>query len=84
MIQTSTENNLLKYLYGETTHQESRDIELERLLDAELDHSLSQVTQLAAAVDACVMEPNEQIVSRLLSRLHLLKSPEMSTFRHEA
>ncbi len=66
MTQTFTENDLLRYAYGETSSTENVEIEKSLLCDDLLQETYNQLVATLAELDKCAIKPSDSVVQRIL------------------
>jgi hypothetical protein len=69
MIKTFTQTDLIRYLYHETTEEESREIEAALLCDATLRSQYLELQGVLSDLDAAQLEPSNEVVANILNRL---------------
>lgn len=67
MIQTFTQTDLIRYLYRETTEEETRKIDKALILDNELKALYSDLCSIKKDMDAARLEPSSSTVLSILS-----------------
>ena len=66
MIETFTQNDVLRYLYGETSHLESKKIKNALKWDADLAEFYLMARQQKSEIDNCLLEPSEKVLSAIM------------------
>ena len=66
MTQTFTENDLLRYAYGETSGTENVEIKKSLLCDDLLQDTYNQLIATLAELDKCAIKPGDSAVQRIL------------------
>ena len=66
MIQTITQDNLLRYIYGETSQEEASFIEEALLSDWELQEIFQTLVESKNLLDSASYEPRNIAVRRIL------------------
>lgn len=66
MIKTSTENDLVRFLYDEVSQDERADIKESLLTDIQLQNKVSELRDVMESLDTFVMKAPEAAVSRIL------------------
>lgn len=66
MTKTFTENDLLRYVYSETSKIENVEIENALLCDQQLQESYSQLVSILSDLDRCVIEPSDRTIQGIL------------------
>ena len=67
MIKTFTRTDLIRYLYQETTEEESREIDKALLCDNELKTLYNELISMKNDMDAAKLEPSPATVLNILS-----------------
>ena len=67
MIKTFTKNDLIRYLYRETTEKEETEINKALVSDAELLAVYDQLCQMKKDIDNATLEPSPSTVLNILS-----------------
>lgn len=67
MIKTFTQDDLIRYLYHETTEKETQEINRALLTDSELQAMYTSMSALKKEMDASQLEPSPQTVLNILS-----------------
>lgn len=67
MIQTFTQNDLMRYLYHETTEKEEQEINKALLADTELRTMYTSMVALKKEMDKAQVEPSPSTVLNILS-----------------
>ena len=67
MIKTFTQNDLMRYLYHETTEKEEQEICKALLTDSELRVMYQSMLALKAEMDKAQLEPSPSTVLNILS-----------------
>ncbi|MBX2944288.1 MAG: hypothetical protein KF725_00530 [Cyclobacteriaceae bacterium] len=67
MIKTFTQDDLIRYLYHETTEKETQEISKALLTDPELQAMYTSMSALKKEMDAAKLEPSAQTVLNILS-----------------
>lgn len=66
MIKTSTENDLVRFLYNDVSDEERADIQESLLTDNQLQNTVSELEEVVTALDNFVMKAPSDAVSRIL------------------
>jgi hypothetical protein len=62
MIKTFTKNDLVRFLYGETSKEENIEIKAARIQDNELDVQMDEFQKLSDQInEVCIKAPNHVI-----------------------
>lgn len=67
MITTFTQDDLIRYLYHETTQEEDQEIRKALLNDAELRAMYASITSIKKEMDSALLDPSPQIVMNILN-----------------
>lgn len=67
MTQTFTQDDLIRYLYHETTEKENREIDKALICDSELQAQYKELVAMKKQLDTVRMEPSESVVSGILN-----------------
>ena len=67
MIKTFTQNDLMRYLYHETTEKEEREINRALLADNELRELYQSMSAMKREMDKAQLEPSSSTVLNILS-----------------
>lgn len=67
MIQTFTQDDLIRYLYHETTEKENREIDKALISDHELQKQYKELVDMKNQLDAVRIEPTEKCISHILN-----------------
>jgi len=67
MIQTFTQDDLIRYLYHETTEKENREIDKALISDHELQKQYKELVAMKNQLDAVRVEPTEKCISNILN-----------------
>ena len=66
MTKTFTENDLLRFIYGELTPQEKKELELSLITDEGLRDQLRQLQEINAGLDRVQFKAPEKAVQQIL------------------
>ncbi len=67
MIKTFTQNDLIRYLYHETSEQEEREINKALLCDSVLQDQFKELNIAKQSVEAAHFQPSAEVVLNVLS-----------------
>ena len=67
MTKTFTQNDLIRFLYHETTEQEEREINKALLCDSELQAQYKELISTKGQLDVARLEPSAVAVQNILS-----------------
>ncbi len=68
MTKTFTENDLIRYVYGETSAVENIDIESALLCDSKVQEQFVQLIEITKQLDAVDYFPSENSVKNILNK----------------
>ncbi|MBM3177377.1 MAG: hypothetical protein FJZ78_05150 [Bacteroidetes bacterium] len=66
MIKTFTQNDLIRFIYQETTEEESREIRKSVKVDRELSGQLDALQQMTRALDSEISMPGKDVVAAIM------------------
>ena len=69
MIKTFTQNDLIRFLYHETSEAENLEISRQLELDSELELQLSTLRKTIQQIGSSLIEPSEQAVEDLILQI---------------
>jgi hypothetical protein len=67
MIKTFTQTDLIRYIYLETTEEETREIDKALLCDSELQALCQELRSMKKGMDDAQIEPSSSTVLNILS-----------------
>jgi len=67
MTKTFTRNDLIRYIYNETTENEKKEIERELLLDNKLFEEYKDLAEVSMELDRFEMIPSEKVINKILN-----------------
>ena len=67
MTKTFTQNDLIRYIYHETTEQESIDIEETLLIDNEFFEEYRKLAEVSMELDRVDEKPSEKSIRKILN-----------------
>lgn len=67
MIKTFTQNDLIRFLYHETSEEETKEINKALLCDSELQTQYKELNATRKELDAARLEPSSEIVENILN-----------------
>ena len=67
MIKTFTQNDLIRFLYHETSEQEEREINKALICDSELQEQYKELIATKNQLDVARMEPSAIVVENILN-----------------
>ena len=66
MIKTFTQNDVVRYLYNETTAKEQIDLKQALLCDAELQATYKELSVIKNQLEQGLKEPSEKVVNAII------------------
>ncbi|HRG78309.1 MAG TPA: hypothetical protein PL167_01810, partial [Cyclobacteriaceae bacterium] len=67
MIKTFTQNDLIRFLYHETSEEETKEINKALLCDSELQTQYKELNATRKELDAARLEPSSEVVENILN-----------------
>ena len=67
MTKTFTRNDLIRYIYQETTESEKNEIEQELLLDNKLFEEYKNLAEVSMELDRVDLSPSEKSIKKILN-----------------
>jgi len=67
MTKTFTRNDLIRYIYQETTEREKKEIEQELLLDNRLFEEYKNLAEVSMELDRIDLSPSEKTINKILN-----------------
>ena len=67
MTKTFTQNDLIRYIYHETTEQERIDIEKNLLIDTEFFDEYKKLAEISMELDRINESPSEKTINKILN-----------------
>ena len=67
MIKTFTQNDLIRYIYQETTKEENTELESSLIFDEHLSSNLIEMQQTVFALNKVEKAPSQLIIEKILS-----------------
>lgn len=67
MTKTFTQNDLIRYIYNETTENEKKEIEQELLLNNKLFEEYKDLAEVSMELDRFEMSPSENVIIKILN-----------------
>ncbi|GCC50960.1 hypothetical protein SanaruYs_11790 [Chryseotalea sanaruensis] len=74
MIKTFTQNDLIRFLYHETTEKETEEIKHALLSDPELNEQFNQLCSMTKELDGGLLKPSSATVLNILSHVRSVSS----------
>ena len=67
MIRTFTQNDLVRYIYKETTPEESSEIEIAMLFDEQLADAYTELFSVVNSLEASTKSPSQKTIDAIIS-----------------
>ena len=67
MIKTFTQDDLVRYIYQETTPEESIEIETALIFDEQLSETYNSLSDTVESLKAVNLKPSDNIIDKVLS-----------------
>jgi len=67
MTKTFTRNDLIRYIYQETTESEKKEIEQELLLDNRLFEEYKNLAEVSMELDRIELSPSQKTINKILN-----------------
>jgi len=67
MIKTFTQDDLVRYMYKETTAEENAEIELAMLFDEKLSEEFTELQSVVESLDYAQKSPSDRMIDAILS-----------------
>lgn len=67
MIKTFTQNDLIRYIYHETSEEETREISKALICDAELQLQFNELKAVTKEMDKAEMQPSATAIANILN-----------------
>jgi hypothetical protein len=67
MTKTFTRNDLIRYIYQETTESEKKEIEQELLLDNKLFEEYKNLAEVSMELDRIDLSPSQKTINKILN-----------------
>jgi len=67
MTKTFTRNDLIRYIYQETTEREKQKIEQELLLDNKLFEEYKNLAEVSMELDRIDLSPSQKTINKILN-----------------
>ncbi len=78
MIKTFTRDDLIRYIYGETTKLETESIENEVLCDNDAHQQFNEMIELKQTLDKVKYEPSKGVIESIINYSRSYEMPEYS------
>ncbi|WP_420388540.1 hypothetical protein [Roseivirga sp.] len=67
MIKTFTQDDLVRYIYKETSEEENAELVSAMLFDEELEKNYTSLKDVISGLDASMKEPSDKTIDSILS-----------------
>ena len=67
MIKTFTQNDLVRYIYKETSLEESSEIEIAMLFDEQLADTYAEISSVVSDLDGALKSPSDKTIDNIIS-----------------
>jgi hypothetical protein len=67
MTKTFTQNDVLRYVYDEVSHEEKKEIECALLFDESLSEFYSDIADLKRAINKTTKHPSNRVIQNILN-----------------
>ena len=67
MIKTFTQDDLVRYIYEETSEEENAEIASAMLFDEELEQNYDDLKEVISGLEASMKEPSDKTIDTILS-----------------
>ena len=67
MIKTFTQNDLIRYIYHETSEEETKEIDKALICDSELQLQFKELLAVKRQMDDSTMQPSATVVANILN-----------------
>ena len=78
MIKTSTRDELIRYIYGESTKNETDDIINLVLCDNKANHEFDEIANLKMQLNQVQEEPSNRCIDRILNYSKQFEMPQFT------
>lgn len=78
MIKTFTRDELIRYIYGESTKQETEEIVSTVLCDNEANSEFDELTDLKQQLDSIKEEPSRRSINNILNYSRRFEMPQFT------
>ena len=78
MIKTFTRDDLIRYIYGESTKQETEEIASTVLCDNDTNREFDELTEIRHQLDNVREEPSQVSIANILSYSRLFEMPHLT------
>ena len=75
MIKTFTQNDVIRFVYQETSEQETKEIEKALLCDAKLEEMYKDILFMKADLDKAKKTPSDKVINNILNYSKSLNLP---------
>ncbi|HNP19251.1 MAG TPA: hypothetical protein PKL31_12500 [Fulvivirga sp.] len=67
MIRTFTQDDVIRYVYNETSEEENKEIEKAMLCDPELQMTFKEIRGIKNRLDEAVKSPSDKVTNNILN-----------------
>ena len=78
MIKTFTRDELIRYIYGETTNTETEEIVKDVLCDNESHMEFEELVDMKQELDQVKMEPSDHVIRNILDYSRFFEMPQFT------
>ena len=75
MTKTFTQDDVIRYVYCETSEKENKEIEKAILCDSQLQEMYKEFTSTKADLDKSMKDPSDRVINRILNYSKSLNLP---------
>ncbi len=75
MTKTFTQNDVIRYVYEETSERETKEIEKALLCDAKLEEMYKEIVSMKADLNKATKSPSDRVISNILNYSKSLNLP---------
>lgn len=76
MIKIFTQNDLIRYLYRETSEKETEEISHALISDPELSEQFNQLRSVTKELDNGLLQPSSSTILNILSHVRSVSTPK--------
>ncbi|MEM7548326.1 MAG: hypothetical protein AAF363_01530 [Bacteroidota bacterium] len=66
MIKTFTQNDLISFIYNETSREKKEEIEKALLCDIQLQEEINKLKEAVKSLDEVVLNPSNKVINNIL------------------
>ncbi len=75
MTKTFTQNDVIRYVYEETSEQETKEIKKALLCDAKLEEMYKEIVSMKADLNKATKSPSDRVIGNILNYSKSLNLP---------